>query len=143
MRAINRAEPGLIRVDADETTYSLHIILRFELEQQMIEGSVALAHDAAPGSVLVDSGVLAVARDSYPVGPPRRLASGAITAHVLVARPEQRIERTLAGFDDGLAGASGNDDRMLAGLTYAREHGMTAPDAPAQSPLVGLAKSEG
>jgi len=43
MRAINRAEPGLIRVDADETTYSLHIILRFELEQQMIEGSVALA----------------------------------------------------------------------------------------------------
>ena len=43
MRAINRAEPGLIRVDADETTYSLHIILRFELEQQLIEGSVALA----------------------------------------------------------------------------------------------------
>ena len=33
VRAINRAEPGLIRVDADETTYSLHIILRFELEQ--------------------------------------------------------------------------------------------------------------
>jgi carboxypeptidase Taq len=42
LRAINRAEPGLIRVDADETTYSLHIILRFELEQEMIEGTVAL-----------------------------------------------------------------------------------------------------
>ena len=42
MRAINRAEPGLIRVDADETTYSLHIILRFELEQELIEGTVAL-----------------------------------------------------------------------------------------------------
>jgi carboxypeptidase Taq len=40
--AINRAEPGLIRVDADETTYSLHIILRFELEQEMIEGTVRL-----------------------------------------------------------------------------------------------------
>jgi carboxypeptidase Taq len=38
--AINRAEPGFIRVDADETTYSLHIILRFELEQQLIEGSL-------------------------------------------------------------------------------------------------------
>ena len=37
VRAINRAEPGLIRVDADETTYSLHIILRFELEQELIE----------------------------------------------------------------------------------------------------------
>jgi carboxypeptidase Taq len=43
VRAINRAEPGLIRVDADETTYSLHIILRFELEQEMLEGTVALA----------------------------------------------------------------------------------------------------
>jgi carboxypeptidase Taq len=42
VRAINRAEPSLIRVDADETTYSLHIILRFELEQEMVEGSVAL-----------------------------------------------------------------------------------------------------
>ena len=42
VRAINRAEPGLIRVDADETTYSLHIILRFELEQELIEGTVAL-----------------------------------------------------------------------------------------------------
>jgi carboxypeptidase Taq len=42
MRAINRAEPGLIRVDADETTYSLHIVLRFELEQELIEGTVAL-----------------------------------------------------------------------------------------------------
>jgi carboxypeptidase Taq len=42
VQAINRAEPGLIRVDADETTYSLHIILRFELEQAMIEGDIAL-----------------------------------------------------------------------------------------------------
>jgi carboxypeptidase Taq len=39
--AVNRAEPGLIRVDADETTYSLHIILRFELERQLVEGRLA------------------------------------------------------------------------------------------------------
>jgi carboxypeptidase Taq len=39
--AINRAEPGLIRVDADETTYSLHIILRFGLERQLIEERLA------------------------------------------------------------------------------------------------------
>ena len=42
LRAINRAEPGLIRVDADETTYSLHIILRFELEQDILAGTVRL-----------------------------------------------------------------------------------------------------
>src|SRR6478609_4819199 len=42
VRAINRAEPGLIRVDADETTYSLHIILRFELEQELVAGTIDL-----------------------------------------------------------------------------------------------------
>jgi carboxypeptidase Taq len=42
LQAVNRAEPGLIRVDADETTYSLHIILRFELERHIVEGTVAL-----------------------------------------------------------------------------------------------------
>lgn len=40
LAAINRAEPGPIRVLADETTYTLHIILRFELERRMIEGSL-------------------------------------------------------------------------------------------------------
>jgi carboxypeptidase Taq len=39
--AVNRAEPGLIRVDADETTYSLHIMLRFDLERQLIEETLA------------------------------------------------------------------------------------------------------
>ena len=38
--AINHAEPGFIRVEADETTYSLHIILRFGLERQLIEGTL-------------------------------------------------------------------------------------------------------
>jgi carboxypeptidase Taq len=41
-RAVNRVEPSLIRVEADEATYSLHVILRFELEQEMIEGRLAL-----------------------------------------------------------------------------------------------------
>jgi carboxypeptidase Taq len=40
LAAVNRAEPGLIRVEADETTYSLHIILRFEVEQRLIDGSL-------------------------------------------------------------------------------------------------------
>jgi len=41
-RAVNRVHPSFIRVEADEATYGLHIILRFELEQEMIEGRVAL-----------------------------------------------------------------------------------------------------
>ena len=42
LRAINRAEPGPIRVDADETTYSLHVILRFEIEQALVAGTIDL-----------------------------------------------------------------------------------------------------
>lgn len=41
-RALNRVAPTLRRVDADEVTYSLHIILRFELERDMLSGVVAL-----------------------------------------------------------------------------------------------------
>jgi carboxypeptidase Taq len=42
-RAINRSGPSLIRVEADEVTYGLHIILRFELEQAMMAGEVRAA----------------------------------------------------------------------------------------------------
>ncbi len=42
-RAINRVEPSLIRVEADEVTYSLHIILRFELERMLIGGELRVA----------------------------------------------------------------------------------------------------
>ncbi len=37
VRAINRVEPGLIRTEADELTYSLHILIRYELERMLIE----------------------------------------------------------------------------------------------------------
>jgi carboxypeptidase Taq len=36
--AINCVKPSLIRVEADELTYNLHIMLRFEIEQDLIEG---------------------------------------------------------------------------------------------------------
>ncbi len=42
-RAINRVERSLIRTDADEVTYNLHVMLRFELECAMLEGSLAVA----------------------------------------------------------------------------------------------------
>ena len=41
-RSINDVRPSLIRVEADEVTYSLHVILRFELEQQIMSGAVDL-----------------------------------------------------------------------------------------------------
>ena len=41
--AINRVQPTLIRVEADEATYNLHIMLRVELELALIEGSLRVA----------------------------------------------------------------------------------------------------
>jgi carboxypeptidase Taq len=40
-RAVNKTTPSFIRVEADEATYGLHIVLRFEIEQELIEGSLA------------------------------------------------------------------------------------------------------
>ena len=39
-RAINRSMPSLIRVEADELTYDFHIMLRTDIERQMIDGSL-------------------------------------------------------------------------------------------------------
>jgi carboxypeptidase Taq len=40
IRAINVVRPTLIRVEADEVTYALHVILRFELELALVDGSL-------------------------------------------------------------------------------------------------------
>jgi len=41
-KAINKVEPSLIRVNADEATYNLHVMLRLELEIGMVEGKIAI-----------------------------------------------------------------------------------------------------
>jgi carboxypeptidase Taq len=42
LRSVSAVRPGLIRGDADEVTYGLHIILRFELERELLAGTVAV-----------------------------------------------------------------------------------------------------
>ncbi len=41
-RAINRVERSLIRTEADEVTYNLHVIIRFDLELQLLEGKLTV-----------------------------------------------------------------------------------------------------
>ncbi|MBL7064936.1 MAG: carboxypeptidase M32 [Anaerolineae bacterium] len=41
-RAINKVEPSLIRTDADEVTYNLHVLLRFDFELELLEGRLAV-----------------------------------------------------------------------------------------------------
>lgn len=42
-RGINKVQPSLIRVEADEATYNLHVMLRLEVEIALMEGSLAVA----------------------------------------------------------------------------------------------------
>jgi carboxypeptidase Taq len=41
-RAINKVQRSLIRVDADEVTYNLHVMIRFDIELQLLEGSLEI-----------------------------------------------------------------------------------------------------
>lgn len=41
--AANLVEPGFIRVDADEATYNMHVMVRFELERALLRGDLAVA----------------------------------------------------------------------------------------------------
>ena len=41
-RAVNRVRPSLIRVEADEVTYNLHIMLRAEIEMGLMDGSIEI-----------------------------------------------------------------------------------------------------
>lgn len=42
-RAVNRVRPGLIRIEADELTYDMHVILRSEIEAALMEGELEVA----------------------------------------------------------------------------------------------------
>ncbi|MBS3965845.1 MAG: carboxypeptidase M32 [Truepera sp.] len=52
--AINRVEPSFIRVEADEVTYNLHIMLRFELELALLEGTLAVSDIPAAWNAKVE-----------------------------------------------------------------------------------------
>lgn len=41
-RAVNKAQPSLIRTEADELTYCLHVMVRYEIEKQLIGGTLAV-----------------------------------------------------------------------------------------------------
>jgi len=43
VRAVNVVKPGPIRVEADEVTYNLHVMIRFELERALMEGAMTVA----------------------------------------------------------------------------------------------------
>ena len=80
-RAINKVERSLIRTDADEVTYNLHVMLRFDLELDLLEGRLAVKRPAR--------GVARALQGRPRPGAarrPRRLPAG----RALVRRPHRR-----------------------------------------------------
>ncbi|MBZ0279844.1 MAG: carboxypeptidase M32 [Anaerolineae bacterium] len=105
-RAINKVQRSLIRVDADEVTYNLHVMIRFDLELQMLEGSLSIRDlpeawqaryesdlgMAAPddrNGVLQDvhwyGGIIGGVFQGYTLG---NVMSGLFYSHALQAHPE-------------------------------------------------------
>lgn len=56
---VNRVQPGFIRTEADEVQYNLHIMMRFDLERQLLSGGLEVSdlEDAWNGRFLKDFGV--------------------------------------------------------------------------------------
>lgn len=42
-KAINKVQPSLIRTESDELTYHFHVLIRYEIEKELLEGSIAVA----------------------------------------------------------------------------------------------------
>jgi carboxypeptidase Taq len=107
-RAVNRVQPSLIRIHADECTYNLHIILRFELEQDLVSGRLAPADaseawDAKMEEYLgidvpdVADGVL---QDMHWSGGAIGYFPTYALGNVISAQLWERIGRELPGLDD-------------------------------------------
>ncbi len=116
-RAINIVQPSLIRTDADEVTYNLHVMIRFELEMQLLEGKLAVkdlpgAWNAAyqrdlgvtpaddRDGILQDvhwfAGLIGGAFQGYALG---NILSGLFYEQALIAHPEIPAEIEAGLFD--------------------------------------------
>lgn len=111
-RAINRCAPTPIRVEADELTYNLHVLLRFELEAELVAGGLAVAEVPQAWRARMEEDLAIAPRDdaegalqdihwssgafgyfpTYAVG---NLLSAQLYAAALAAHPEipEQIER--------------------------------------------------
>lgn len=54
-KAINRVQPSFIRVEADELTYNLHVMVRFEIESSILKGTLAVADMPEAWNALYES----------------------------------------------------------------------------------------
>jgi carboxypeptidase Taq len=124
-RAVNRVAPSLIRVEADEATYGLHVILRFELEREMIAGTIALrdlpeAWNARMEEYLgvgVPDDARGVLQDVHWAGGHIGYFSTYALGNLIGAQLWQRLRTDLPDLDDALAAGE-----VAALRDWLREH---------------------
>ncbi|HEY4280637.1 MAG TPA: carboxypeptidase M32 [Conexibacter sp.] len=115
-RAVNRVQPSLIRVEADEATYGLHIILRFELEREMIAGAIDLkdlpeAWNARMKEYLgvdVPNDAVGVLQDVHWSGGAIGYFSTYALGNLISAQLWERARVDLPGLDEQLAAGDGS-----------------------------------
>jgi carboxypeptidase Taq len=114
-RAVNRVQPSLIRVEADEATYGLHIILRFELEREMVAGTVLL-HDLPEAwnarmkeylGVEVPDDAHGVLQDVHWAGGDIGYFATYALGNLIAAQLWERAREDLPGLDSALAAGDG------------------------------------
>jgi carboxypeptidase Taq len=109
-RAVNKVVPSLIRIEADEVTYNMHIILRFELEQDLIEGRLAPKDLPQAWNARMDEYLgVEVPDDARGVLQDVHWAGGSIgyfptyaLGNVISVQVWERMKEDLAGVDDQL-----------------------------------------
>jgi len=143
-RAVNKVEPSLIRVEADEATYGLHIILRFELERAMIAGTVALeelpeAWNARVKQYLgidVPDDAVGVLQDVHWSGGDIGYFATYALGNLIGAQLWQRARADLPDLDDALAAGDGSALRAWLG-EHVHRHGRRYPPRELVSHVVG------
>ena len=77
---VHHVERGLIRVDADEVTYPLHVILRYELEQDLVAGTLQVAELPEAWDAKMRASAVAKELHKYHPAADADLAAGDLTA---------------------------------------------------------------
>jgi carboxypeptidase Taq len=133
-RAVNRVRPSLIRVEADEATYGLHVILRFELEREMIAGTIALrdlpeAWNARMKEYLgvdVPDDAHGVLQDVHWSGGDIGYFSTYALGNLIAAQLWERARADLPGLDSALAAGDGAPLREWL-RSHVHRYGRTLP----------------
>jgi carboxypeptidase Taq len=122
-RAVNRVQPSLIRVEADEVTYNLHIMLRAEIEMGLLDGTLAVNDlPAAWNAKMQEYLGITPPTDSVGVLQDIHWSTGLMgnfptytIGNVMSAQFMAAARRDIAGLDDSLA--AGDYRPLLTWLT--------------------------